>query len=79
MRKYIIVIFFFILCASGCGKKYSITPNELPIAQVNKSYNETINIEGGKVFDDGAILTTNIPENLGVTIQEKFYRLNFWD
>lgn len=71
MKKYLIVILFFILCASGCEKKYSITPNELPIAQVNKNYNETINIDGGKVFDDNAILIIDIPENLGVTIQKK--------
>lgn len=64
-------IFFIILILSACGKKYSITPNELPTAQVNKNYNETINIDGGKVFDDDAILITDIPENLGVTIQKK--------
>lgn len=69
MRKTF--IFFVILILSACGKKYSITPNDLPIAQVNKSYNEIINIEGGKVFDDDAILTTDIPENLGITIQKK--------
>ena len=73
MKKYLIAIFFFILCASGCGKKYSITPDELPTAHVNQNYSQVIHISGGKVVDKYAELTTDIPENLGITVEpEKF-------
>lgn len=69
MKKYLIVIFFFILCASGCGKKYTITPDVLPAAHVNQNYSQTINIDGGKVVDQYAKLETNIPKELGIIIQ----------
>ncbi|TCM61404.1 hypothetical protein EC844_1282 [Acinetobacter calcoaceticus] len=69
MKKYLIVIFFFILCVSGCGKKYTITPDELPTAHVGQEYRQLIHISGGKVRDQYAELTTDIPEDLGITVE----------
>ncbi|EPF79762.1 hypothetical protein [Acinetobacter rudis] len=69
MKKYFIVILFFILCISGCGKKYTITPDVLPVAQVNQEYRQLIHISGGKVVDRDAQLTTDIPAGLGITVE----------
>ncbi|EPF79761.1 hypothetical protein [Acinetobacter rudis] len=69
MKKYLIVILFFILCISGCGKKYTITPDVLPVAHVNQEYRQLVHISGGKVIDKYAELTTDIPEDLGVTVE----------
>lgn len=69
MKKYFIVILFFIFCVSGCGKKYTITPDVLPAAHVNQEYRQLIQISGGKVVDKEAELTTDIPDDLGITVK----------
>ena len=69
MKKHLIVILFFILCASGCGKKHTITPDILPNAHVNQEYRQLIHISGGKVVDKNAELTTDIPDDLGITVE----------
>ncbi|CAI3107822.1 hypothetical protein [Acinetobacter calcoaceticus] len=69
MKIKLIAIFSILLILIGCGKKYTITPDELPVAYVNQKYHEVIHISGGKVVDDSAKLDTNIPKNLGITIQ----------
>ena len=69
MKKYFIVILFSILCISGCGKKYTITPDVLPVAHVNQEYRQLIHISGGKVVDKNAELTTDIPADLGITVE----------
>lgn len=69
MKNKIIVIFSILLILAGCGKKYSITPESLPIAHINKEYQQTIKIFGGKIIDKDQPLKTNIPEDLGITIQ----------
>ncbi|HCA4900331.1 hypothetical protein ACT4YX_10630 [Acinetobacter baumannii] len=63
------IIFSILLVLTGCGKKYTITPDSLPIAHVNQEYKQTIKISGGKVSDTSSPLKTDIPENLGITIQ----------
>ncbi len=63
------IIFLILLVLTGCGKKYTITPDSLPIAHVNQEYKQTIKISGGKVSDTSSPLKTDIPENLGITIQ----------
>ncbi|HCJ6511982.1 TPA: hypothetical protein NU718_003611 [Acinetobacter baumannii] len=69
MKIKLIAIFSILLMLTGCGKKYTITPDELPVAQVNQKYYQVIHIEGGKVIDKDQPLNTNIPEDLGVTVQ----------
>lgn len=69
MKKNLLVIFFFILFISGCGKKYTITPDVLPTAHINQEYRQLIHISGGKVIDKYAELTTNIPEDIGITVE----------
>ena len=69
MKKFLIVILFFILSVSGCGKKYTITPDVLPTAHVNQEYRQLIHISGGKVIDKYAELTTDIPKDLGITVE----------
>ncbi len=46
-----------------------ITPDILPIAHVNQEYKQTIKISGGNVSDTSSPLKTDVPENLGITIQ----------
>lgn len=65
----IIAIFSILLILTGCGKKYTITPDELPVAHVNQKYHQVIHISGGKVVDKDQPLNTNIPEDLGITFQ----------
>ncbi|MCG9480283.1 hypothetical protein MCL30_00530 [Acinetobacter pittii] len=69
MKYKLIFIFSTIFILTGCGKKYTITPEELPVAHVNQEYQQIIKISGGKVVDQYAKLETNIPENLGVTVK----------
>ncbi|WP_374251932.1 hypothetical protein [Acinetobacter brisouii] len=69
MNSKLIVIFSILLVLTGCGKKYTITPDTLPVAYVNQEYKQTIKISGGKVVDQYARLETNMPKNLGVTVQ----------
>ncbi len=63
------IIFSILLILTGCGKKYKITPDILPIAHVNQEYKQTIKISGGKVSDTSSPLKTDIPKNLGIKIQ----------
>ncbi|MBJ8434971.1 hypothetical protein [Acinetobacter pittii] len=69
MKIKLIAIFSILLILTGCGKKYTITPDSLPIAHVNQEYKQTIEISGGKVVDHYAKLETNIPKELGITVQ----------
>ncbi|MDR7015471.1 hypothetical protein [Acinetobacter sp. 3657] len=69
MKIKLIVIFSILLILVGCGKKYTITPDSLPVASVNQEYKQTIKISGGKVVDQYASLETNIPKELGIIIQ----------
>ncbi|CAI3107840.1 hypothetical protein MWMV18_MWMV18_02563 [Acinetobacter calcoaceticus] len=63
------IIFSILLILTGCVKKYTITPDSLPIAHVNQEYKQTIEISGGKVVDQYAELNTNIPKDFGITVQ----------
>ncbi len=69
MKIKLIAIFSILLILTGCGKKYTITPDELPVAHVNQKYYQVIHISGGKVVDKDQPLNTNIPEDLGITVQ----------
>ena len=69
MKIKLIFIFSILLIFTGCGKKYSITPDRLPTAYVNQEYEQTIRISGGKVVDQYAKLDTNIPKDLGIVVQ----------
>lgn len=69
MKIKLIAIFSILLIPTGCGKKYTITPDSLPVAHVNQEYKQSIKISGGKVSDTSSPLKTDIPENLGITIQ----------
>jgi len=69
MKSKLIIIFSILFILTGCGKKFTITPDRLPIAQVNQEYKQIIKISGGKVVDKDRPLNTDIPENLGITIQ----------
>lgn len=69
MKNKLVFIFSVLLMLTGCGKKYKITPDVLPIARVNQQYTQIINISGGKVVDDGVLLDANIPKELGISIQ----------
>ena len=60
MKIKLIFIFSILLIFTGCGKKYSITPDRLPTAYVNQEYEQTIKISGGKVVDQYAKLDTNL-------------------
>lgn len=63
------IIFSILLILTGCSKKYTITPDSLPIAHVNQEYRQLIQISGGKVSDTSSPLKTDIPENLGITVK----------
>ncbi|WP_111893855.1 hypothetical protein [Acinetobacter sp. MB5] len=69
MNSKLIVIFSILLILTGCGKKYTITPDTLSVAYVNQEYKQTIKISGGKVIDKDMPLETNIPDDLGIIIQ----------
>nr|WP_174506279.1 membrane lipoprotein lipid attachment site-containing protein [Acinetobacter sp. Marseille-Q1620] len=69
MKGKLIFIFSILLILTGCGKKYTITPDSLPVAYVNQEYKQTIKISGGKVVDHYAKLETDIPEDLGIIVQ----------
>ena len=69
MKHKLIIIFSIIFVLIGCGKKYKISPESLPVAHINQEYQQIIKISGGKVIDKYAELETNIPENLGVTVK----------
>ena len=69
MKIKLIFIFSILLIFTGCGKKYSITPDRLPTAYINQEYEQTIRISGGKVVDQYAKLDTNIPKDLGIVVQ----------
>ncbi|RSO36893.1 hypothetical protein [Acinetobacter lactucae] len=69
MKHELIFIFSIIFILTGCGKKYKITPEELPVAHINQEYQQIIKISGGKVVDQYAELETNIPEDLGITVK----------
>ncbi|EXE88983.1 hypothetical protein J591_0810 [Acinetobacter baumannii 532279] len=36
------IIFLILLVLTSCGKKYTITPDSLPIAHVNQEYRQLI-------------------------------------
>jgi len=69
MKSKLIVIFSILLILTACSKKYSITPDSLPIAHINQEYKQIIKISGGKVVDHYAKLDTNIPEDLGIVVK----------
>ncbi|ODL91702.1 hypothetical protein AXH23_14345 [Acinetobacter pittii] len=69
MKHKLIFIFSIIFILTGCGKKYTITPEDLPVAHINQEYQQIIKISGGKVIDKYAELETNIPEDLGITVK----------
>ncbi|MGK8801586.1 hypothetical protein [Acinetobacter seifertii] len=69
MKIKLIAIFSILLIIAGCGKEYTIIPYSLPIAHVNQEYKQTIEISGGKFVDHYAKLETNIPKELGITLQ----------
>ena len=69
MKSKLACIFSILLILTGCGKKYTITPDSLPIAHVNQEYRQLIQISGGKVVDKDAELATDIPEDLGITVK----------
>jgi len=69
MKSRLVLIFSMLLILTGCGNKYTITPDSLPKAHINQEYKQTIKISGGKVVDQYASLETNIPKELGITIQ----------
>ncbi|KHN66395.1 hypothetical protein AV645_02080 [Acinetobacter calcoaceticus] len=69
MKSKLACIFSILLILTGCGKKYTITPDELPVAHVNQKYYQVIHILGGKVVDTDQPLNTNIPEDLGITVK----------
>lgn len=63
------IIFLIVLVISGYFKEYTITPEQLPTAKTNQYYTQIIDIRGGKVVDQHAILNTNIPIDLGLTVE----------
>ena len=69
--KYYIcfIIFSILLILTACGKKYTITPNVLPTAHVSQEYKQLIQISGGKIVDKEAGLTTDISDDLGITVK----------
>lgn len=69
MKGKFVFIFFILLVLTGCGKKYIIVPDSLPIAHINQKYQQTIKISGGKIIDKDQPLKTTIPEDLGITVQ----------
>lgn len=69
MKINLVFIISIFLLLNGCGKKYIIIPDSLPVAHINQAYQQTIKISGGKIIDKDQPLKTNIPEDLGITIQ----------
>lgn len=69
MKSKLILFFSIFLILTACGKKYTITPESLAEAHVNQAYHQVIHISGGKVIDKDNPLSTDIPENLGITVQ----------
>lgn len=72
MKDGVFYILIFINLLVGCGKGYEVEPNELPNARVGQPYQQILIISGGKVIDKDNPLSTEIPENLGVTIQHVY-------
>ncbi|MEQ1325038.1 hypothetical protein [Acinetobacter soli] len=68
MKIKLVFIFSVLLILTGCGKKYSITPDSLPIAHTDQNYTQIINISGGKTIDKYVDLKSNIPDDLGISI-----------
>ncbi|MFA2970676.1 hypothetical protein KWE21_08625 [Acinetobacter pittii] len=62
------IIFSILLILTACGKKYTITPDNLPIAHVNQNYQQIINISGGKTVDKYVDFKNNIPDDLGISV-----------
>ncbi|EPS3324058.1 MULTISPECIES: hypothetical protein [Acinetobacter] len=62
------IIFLILLVLTSCGKKYTITPDSLPIAHVNQNYQQIINISGGKTVDKYVDFKNNIPDDLGISV-----------
>jgi len=69
MKIKILGLILVALNVTGCGEKYTIQPNELSIAHVNKSYSQNIKITGGKVVDKYFEIDTDMPDDLGLKIQ----------
>lgn len=69
MIKNILTLLFIALLTVGCGEKPQITPDKLSNAYTGKPYQQTIKISGGKIIDKDQPLKTNIPEDLGITVQ----------
>jgi len=69
MKSKLVFIFSILVLLTGCGKKYTIIPDVLPTAHVNQEYRQLIQISGGKVVDKEAELTTDIPDDLGITVK----------
>ncbi|EOH6036178.1 hypothetical protein ACL94L_001408 [Acinetobacter baumannii] len=68
MKIKLIAVFSVLLMLTGCGKKYTITPDSLPIAHVNQNYQQIINISGGKTVDKYVDFKNNIPDDLGISV-----------
>jgi len=69
MKEGIFYVLIFINILVGCSKGYKIEPNELLNARVGQPYQQSLIISGGKVIDKDNLSSTEIPENLGITVQ----------
>lgn len=50
-----------LLLMTGCGHEYTIDPERLPVAYVGETYNQQLNITGGRVIPQSFEVETNFP------------------
>lgn len=57
-----------LLLIAGCGHKYTIEPERLPVAYVGKIYNQTLKITDRKVIPQSFEVETNFPSDMNISI-----------
>jgi len=57
-----------LLLMTGCGHEYTIDPERLPVAYVGETYNQQLNITGGRVIPQSFEVETNFPIDMNISI-----------
>jgi len=68
LKLKLITLGVSLLVMTGCSHEYTIEPDSLPVAYVEKAYNQQLNIAGGRVIPYSFEVETNFPNDMNISI-----------
>lgn len=68
LKLKLITLGVSLLVMTGCSHEYTIEPDSLPVAYVGKTYNQQLNIAGGRVIPYSFEVETNFPSDMNISI-----------